>query len=216
MIGFNVQSSQLGNIRAKATEIGQADNVARVGGRGVANYLRQWFFDLDKKRANKLGGKRTHFFGDVARSVQNPAVSNGEASVAINHLGLAQRWLGGIIRAGSGTSTRSGGPTKYLAIPANYESYGKTPAEFSGLEFFPTKRGGGLRAVRSVATHLKSDSKAKGARRASHDELGSVVLFWLVPEVTQKPDPSVMPDESALIKSAIRPMESYLSRRLAS
>jgi hypothetical protein len=211
MIAYRIQSDQVARIQEKAREIGQADNVARVGARGVANFLRDWFFGLDRTRANHLGGARTHFYADVARSVQNPTVSGGVGSVSINHVGLAQRWLGGTIRAGVGTSSATGKPTRFLSIPARAEAYGKTPGEFHDLRFVPRRSGGGM-LVQALQTSVAFGKK--GVRRIS--EVGGLVMFWLVKQVTQRPDPTAMPDDAAVLSAAIRPMESFLARRLAS
>lgn len=211
MIAFRLQSDRLENIRRKATEIGQQENVLRVGLRGIANFLRDWFFGLDRSRSNKLGGKRTHFFADVARSVQNPTISGRSGGVSINQVGLALRWLGGTIRAGVGTSSRTGKPTRFLAIPARAEAYGTTPKQMPDLRFIPRRGGGGMlvQALQSVVSFGK-----KGTRLAR--EVGGLVMFWLVKQVTQKPDPSVMPAEEQLLKAAVDPMEQFLFRRLQS
>jgi hypothetical protein len=211
MIAYRIQAAQLARIREKAAEIGQADNVARVGARGVSNFLRDWFFGLDRTRSNQMGGKRTHFFANVARSVQNPVVSGGVGSVSINHVGLALRWLGGTIRAGVGTSSKTGRPTKYLAVPARAEAYGTTPKQMKDLRFVPRRAGGGM-LVQALQTAVSFG--AKGVRRVR--EVGGLVMFWLVKQVTQPPDPSVMPDNATLLNEAVRASESYLARRLAS
>jgi len=185
--------------RLQAAATINPDDVARVGGRAVRNLISDHLFKLDS-RANKMGGKRTHFFANAAKSVTNPAVSGGKATVAIMQIGLAQRYFGGTIRAGAGTSSFSGGPTKYLAIPARAEAYGRAPSEFSDLHFQPTRRGGAL---------VQNISKEKGGTVAS------LVMFWLVPSVEQAPDPSVLPTEEQIQDTATSAMGRYLARRLA-
>jgi hypothetical protein len=213
MIGVTIQNKQLTDLRKRAEEIGESDNVARVGIRGVANFLRDWFFGLDSSRPNKFGGARTHFFAGVARAIQTPEVNGAVTSVSINHLGLAQRIFGGIIRAGKGISSLTGKFTKFLAIPARAEAYGKTPGQFHDLEFVREKRGNGgamlVQALQSVVSFGK-----KGVRKVG--DRGGLVMFWLVKQVDQKPDPTIMPDDSAITNAAIVPAESYLARRLAS
>ena len=227
MISLRIKSDGLQELGRKAAELGQLPEAGDVTGRAVASLVKNHLFSLDS-RANRLGGERTHFYSNAAKSVEDPrtaATGSGfTTQFQINAIGLAQRWLGGTITAGSGTSSKTGLATKYLAIPANAEAYGKTPAEFDNLKFFPTPRGGGLKTTRSVATFLrtKKDGKTivgyKGARKAERDELGDVVMFWLVPSVTQQPDASVMPSEDELGAVAHFALSDYLDRwaRLAS
>jgi len=99
--------------------------VRRVMGRGVATRLRKHFSELDSKRANRLGGKRTHFYGEVRKSVQNPLVEAPDGvMVAINHVGIAQRYFGGVIEAKPGSK---------LTIPVHPEAHGKRAREFNDL-----------------------------------------------------------------------------------
>ena len=209
MIGIKIKSEELTALQERATKAGIADDVAAVGGRAVAGFLRDYLFNLDNERPNKMGGQRTHFFADAARSVQNPKVSSGTASVSINNLGLAQRLLGGTITAGHGISSRTGQLTKYLAIPARAESYGKTPGEFDDLEFVPTRKGGML--VQALQTQI-----TRGKRKGdwSTTTVGALAMYWLTPEVTQEADPTVLPGEKAMAGCATDAMEDYLKRNV--
>ena len=107
---------------------------------------------------------------------------------------------------------------KYLAIPNpnNPDAIGHTPADFPNLQFFKTKRGGGLKLQREVASvvgYLQT-GKNKGKTKSVGSEIGDVVFFWLVPEVDQAPDPTVLPDEDALELTAYDAMNQFLIRRL--
>lgn len=200
MNAIKIQSEKLTELQQRATAANQADNVAAIGGRAVAGFLRDYLFNLDGERANKLGGVRTHFYGDAARSVQNPQVSQGTASVSINHLGLAQRFFGGAIRPVT---------SKLLAIPARAETHGKTPGEFNDLSFMPTRRGGAL--VQALQVQIIR-GKRKGEWR--DETVGGLVMYWLVPEVNQDADPSVLPGEKALAGCATDAMDDFLKRTL--
>lgn len=212
MIAFRMESRDIDRImeRADRARINQ-DDVAHVGGRGVANLLRDHYFQLDRSLPNKLGGPRTHFWGQVARSVQNPVTQGGAAAVSINHVGLAQRLFGGIIRAGRSISSATGKLTQFLSIPARAEAYGKTPGQFNDLEFVPTRRGGGM----LVQTYQSLVGWHKRSKSWLRHEVGGLVMFWLVKEVDQKPDPRALPREEFITAAATNAMNSYLSRRLA-
>lgn len=213
MIGLKVDDAKLNDLRKRAAEAGETENVIRVGIRGVANFLRDWFFGLDSKRPNKLGGQRTHFFANTARAIQTPEVKGTVSSVSINQVGLAARVFGAVIRAGVNTSRWSGALTKFLAIPARAEAYGKTPGEFHDLHFVREKRGnGGAMLVQTMQTAVSIGKR--GVRKVG--DRGGLVMFWLVKQVELKADPSILPDNASVTQAAIVPAENYLARRLAS
>lgn len=221
MLAALLKSDRLDELQRKAAEAGMAEEVALVGAQAVANFTKDYLGSLNSSRPNALGGNRTDFYSRAAKSIEVAKQGEGSVGFTIYQIGFAQRLLGGTIHAGAGTSSKTGEPTKYLAIPANPEAYGKTPGEFDNLEFFHTAHGGGLRAKRSIATWLRTSKEGnilnvKGARKASHDEIGSLVMFWLVTEVNQDPDPTVLPTEAELTNVATQEMSGYLARKLAS
>ena len=204
-----VQSEALTALGDRARTTLEGSDMALAGGRAVKLMLVNHFTQLEAER-HRAGGE--HFYADAARSVFDPqplAVSNSVV-VPIDKLGLAQRLMGGTIKAVNG---------KYLAIPVpGTDAVGKTPADFPSLQFFKTKRGGGLklqRAVASVVGHLRTGKNA-GKSRNEADILGDVVLFWLVPSVTQSADPTVLPAAEEMQAAAFTAMDNFLTRRLAS
>lgn len=213
MIGYRLKSEQLQELSRRAAAIGQKQEVAMVGGRAAANLTKDHLFALDS-RANKLGGPRTHFYSAAAKSVSAPHATGGTVSFEITKLGLAQRWLGGTIKAGAGPSSAGGGLTKYLAIPARTEAVGVPPSAFPDLQFIP-RRNGGAMLVQALQTKV-SISGRKRFKTTRGAEIGGLVMYWLVTSVTQKPDPTVMPTEEELLEAAASAMSTYLAGRLAS
>jgi hypothetical protein len=211
MISLLLKSDALIDLQKKAQAIGKETDAAMVGARGAANLVRNHLFNLDQSGANQMGGVRTHFYSSAAKSITEPEqIGEGNVAFSITKVGLAQRWLGGTITAGKGISSSSGGPTKYLAIPARSEAYGKTPAEFDDLTFVPTRAGHAM-LVQALQTEM-----VKGKGKDFHTrEVGGLVMFWLTTEVTQQPDPAVMPTEDDINEAARYSMDNYLSRLLA-
>lgn len=167
-------------------------------GRSVVNQLKAHFYNLNSSRANKLGGRRTQFYSQAAKSTQYQARSDG-VTVSVNHVGIRQRLQGGTITPVKG---------KYLTIPAIAEAYGKRAREFDNLHFIPTRRGGAL--VENDATRVsfgKKGAKAKG-------ETGGRVYYWLVPSVVQKPDPTVVPTESEIEATALLAVQKAYDRAM--
>lgn len=215
MFALKISSEKFNALLKSGVSI-KPESLLRVAGRAVASFLRQWFFDLDAARPNALGGPRTHFYAGIARSVQQPNVSAQRATIDIRGIGLLQRWLGGTIRAGQGISSATGGPTKWLAIPARSEAYGKTPSEFNDLSFVPPGNGHPGMLVQNLQRRIKLGKNLRftpdlsGTTRYRSEEVGGLAMFWLVKEVNQKPDPSVMPQESQISEVAVTSVSDYL------
>jgi len=196
MLALRIALSGMTELQAQAAI---DDGALRVGGQAMANLTRTHLFGLDGSRANKLGGERSHFYANAAKSILLGPAREKEISFSINQVGLAQRWLGGTIRAGAGTSSASGLATRYLAIPARAEAYGHAPSEFGDLAFRPRGGNAGM-----LVKKLGGGEEGVG-----------LVYFWLVTEVTQQADPSVMPSEEELGAAAVEAMGSYLARKLS-
>jgi len=152
--------------------------ILAAAGRAAANALRRHFRERDAVEVNKLGGKRTHFWLQVMRSVQAPISDDQEARISINHPGIAQKVFGGTI-----TAKR----VKNLAIPQTPEAYGRAPAVFeqeTGLKLFCISgRGAAVLATR------------RGAVRGLFGaETGLQVEYVLKPSVTQDATPGALPE----------------------
>ncbi|MBC2592695.1 hypothetical protein H5P28_00315 [Ruficoccus amylovorans] len=161
-------------------------SVKRVMGRAIANLIRRHLRKLDRERPNQLGGQRTHFYANAAAAVQNPRLhgSTGVA-VGINHVGIAQRFHGGVIVPKF---------ADWLSIPARTEAYGTRAREHANLAFIL----------------IRARTTAKGDPLAMLQEPGGGVLFWLVKRVVQQPDPSVLPTEDGLLGAALEAGEEYV------
>jgi hypothetical protein len=162
----------------------------KVMGRGVANTLRKHFSKLDRQRPNRLGGTRTHFYGQVRRSVQQPVLLGGDGvKVSIPHVGIAQRYFGGKIEPVN---------VDWLTIPARSEAYGKRAREFNDLDFVLFRP--------DLAALVQRDQTDVG----SGEESGGGVFFWLKKEVEQQPDPTVLPTDAELQTAAVTAGEKYI------
>ncbi len=205
MISYTLQTNGLAELQKSLTSTELKNDVALAAGRGVANLVRNYLLDDDVNCPNQLGGTRTHFYASAAESISEPELSGSSVSFTITKVGLAQRLYGGPIHAGVGTSSVTGSPTKYLAIPAHPAAYGQPPSAFSQLRFVPRRNG---RAM--LVWPLQTAGQKKNANRRDN----SMVMYWLVPSVKQKPDPSLLPTENQLLDAAITEAERYLSERL--
>jgi hypothetical protein len=172
-------------VRARAAALKGTRLNTQIG-RGVAELFKEHFFELDRERPNALGGQRTHFYGDAAKATSSYGDEAG-ATITVAQQGIRQRLLGGTIRAVNG---------KYLTIAARAEAYGKRAREFKDLVFVK------LSGDRAMLVQADSQRVFFGRRRdgrATQGEVrGGLVMFWLVPSVTQKGDPTVLPRETQI------------------
>lgn len=162
-----------------------------AAGRAVANRLRKHYRELNPKRANQLGGKRTNFWLQIMRSVQAPIVHDRSAVVSITHPVIAHKVKGGEIRAKR---------ARLLTIPVSPEAYGRTASTFeheTGLKLFLLKMAG-------------------KALLASKDAAGRLTVQYLLKaSVNQKPDPDALPAQKDLEQAAIAAASAVLARQLA-
>ena len=180
-LNLDITDGATPRIQAAAKAI-RGNAIKAVAGRSLRNTYRSHFFSLNAARPNKMGGKRTNFYAQVARSVQAPAPTSTGATVAITQVGIRQRIKGGIIRPVN---------KKLLTIPADPSAYGRRAGEFTNLHaiFF---RGG-----RSVGALVTEDGQ---------------VMFWLARKTIQKPDPTILPKEEQVLGPVIKDVGAYINR----
>lgn len=161
----------------------QAQNpvaVLMAAGRELSNQLRAHFRSKEQSDPNKLSPRRSHFWLQIMRSVNAPVqTGDNQVSVTISDPRIAQKVFGGTIVA-----KRAGA----LTIPVEEQAYGRTAATFeaeTGLKLFLIKK--------------KDDAGGRGGVLAvKAGSSGIQVEYVLAKSVDQAPDPTALPDESAL------------------
>lgn len=171
-----------------------AARLREVVGPRVTRLVQDHLIARDAAQPNRLGGARTHFYSGAAQATTWREAGD-DVVIAIDQLGIRQRYLGGLIRPVK---------TKRLAIPARAESYGKAPGEFRDLTV--AFLGGGrlalVRASQSLIRFVKS-RKTGQIKVKKIGAAGGEILFWLVPEVTQAADPAVLPARADLVTETV-------------
>jgi hypothetical protein len=140
-------------------------------------------------RGIRLGGQRTHFYGEAASNTTGQAEGD-QVRVSINKQGIRQRFFGGEIKAVN---------SKFLTIPARAEAHGKTAREFNNLRFVMFASGTAA-LVEAARTDIRFN-KGKDKNWTGLEEIGRAgggVMFWLKRSVTQRPDPEVVPSTEKL------------------
>jgi len=182
---------------------------ARVHARIAPAVVRLFADHLGAKEAGgyKQGWPSQHFYAGCVRSLTG--LSDAAAAyVSINKQGFLQRLYGGVIKPVT---------KKLLAIPARAEAYGKRAEEFGNLKVQFGRRGdGSIGPVALVAKEGGATVKvfrgreASGAERPVRGAEEGMVMFWLVKEVHQAPDPSIVPTDAAIIDTATQAVASYV------
>ena len=189
-------------------ETGQAGLIGEMRrgvGTAIADELRAHFEQLDHERAGKVDGVSvgtgTHFWQQVAEGVQQPRVAGDDVVIGINHVGLRQRLEGGTIHAVD---------THFLAIPVDQQAYGKRPGDFpaGALVYVVLPHGGPALLLAEhtdrIATKGKNAGQSVAARAGQEATHGAgSVMFLLRESVDQPADPSVLPPEADIIRTAL-------------
>lgn len=115
---------------------------------------------------------------------------------------VALRFHGGTVRPKT---------TKFLAIPARKEAYGKSPRDFNDLRFAVLPVGGPV-LIQAAQTQI-TFNKARRVRRGGK-EIGGGVFFWLRRSVTVRGDAGVLPTKQELLDAAGQAGERFIIGRL--
>lgn len=155
----------------------------------------------------------TNYFGRAARTVVGSA-DETQALIRIPHRGMALRYHGGEVKAGRTTSSKTGQPTKNLAIPTDDVPLNagrdarKPPRDMGLLAYIPKKgKPGGLLVQGQEKTITRGPRKG-GTRIVPTP--GGPVLYVLSPSTQHKPDPTVLPADDILLNSAVKAVNALL------
>lgn len=183
------------HLQGVAAKLRRPGGLMAVLGREARNRLVGHFRGNDRTGVNKLGGRRQHFWMQVARSVQSPRVHlDGLAvTVSINHPSIAQKVHGGTIVPKRVSA---------LTVPVTAEAYGRFARVFeseTGKKLFLVKGGG------SEGTGLLAVAEGAGIK----------VHYVLRKKVTQKPDAKALPamdTGSPFTRALMQRADAYLDR----
>lgn len=189
MPGAGIQLFDTATATLLALERGlRGDSLRHALGGSLLNLLQDHLRGLDATRANQLGGVRSHFYGNAAESAHY-TVSAAGVTLSVTEQGFGQRYHGGDIKPGAGK--------EWLTLPARSEAYGHRAGEFD-LEFIPIRADLALLAAKdgNRGKYLSVSPKTgKRTTRGGNIQSG-LVMYWLVKEVHQDEDHSVIPTEA--------------------
>jgi hypothetical protein len=149
---------------------------------------------LASNPSNRRGWPSTGFWEDAARATTWVDNGDGSITIAINKIGVRQRYYGGVITPKN---------AKALTIPLTEEAYGKTAADFDNLILVKTPKGAYL-AQSSYESRGPSTRSARSghARGNAIKRQRLTFLFKLVGSVNQAANPDIIPTPAGYVESA--------------
>lgn len=200
----NIQDQVSGALKALPAELaGQRLNPA-IGAAEVLLF-QFWFLALP---SNQNGWPSTGFWADAARATNYSLLPDG-VMVSVNQQGVRQRYQGGEIKPVNAS---------YLTIPARVEAYGHRAGEFDNLRLAFSRSGGRVHPfalVEADATNISYGRKRKdGSRKVTTEEVGGLVMYWLVTSVNQPADENVLPPDNLIVAAAMEVVDDAVYRAL--
>lgn len=179
-------------LRTLAKQAKHPRAVMAAAARGVTNLFKRHLRHLDRTRPNQLGGARTHFWNEMAGTVNIASMTDLSASVSISHPSAAHKHTGGEIRAKR---------AKMLTIPIAPEAHGRRASTLEaelGIKLF----------ILNTGAQLFLYGQSPGGQPKAYYALKS--------RVTQEPDPpgGILPPDSEIERAALTPAAAALQRQL--
>jgi hypothetical protein len=185
---IEIERAELDQLVGAATNLGDAvssDDLKAAIGTGAREKIHDHLIEVaadtqHHQSAESLGANRTGFYERAADTMPTPQVTSEGVVISITEQGFAQRYFGGDI---------TGNPL--LTIPARAEAYGHRAREFDlKLIKFPS----GIFALIDPA----------------EDPHEGDVWYWLVHEVHQVGDPTILPTDDEIYGAALKAHTDYL------
>lgn len=168
-----------------------------------AKETRNHFRVLDALRPNRIGGKRTNFWGKYVKNI-TPRGESDRAVVSIDDPNTSASGKSPLLLhyyGGTVTPTRS----KFLTVPAVPEAHGVRAREsvWAGQLHFS------LVAGKYPALVLR---EALGTGKKAARLYAGRVIYWLRRSVTIRPDHSVLPNPEILAEAGLRALTRTIKR----
>ena len=149
---------------------------------------------------------------NAARGVNSQADAEA-ATIIIQAAGIGLRRFGGEVKPGRNVSSKTGQPTKSIAIPTKHvpivNQSRPSPSNFPMLAFIPNRKGGDttgylVEGEQKLAKH----GKRKGQYITVAKKNGEM-LFVLRKRTTHQADPAVLPSDDELRAVAVQAIKGF-------
>lgn len=177
--------------------------------RDTSQHVRQWGLS----HANKLGGKRTNYWGHIAEKI-NPAETLAVAADSAT-VTLGGDDMPGLMRAFGDVTILPGTKTagaKYIPLAARSEVYGLRPREVPGLVLF-WKGKGQVGGLAEGVSQTRTKNTKRGAKGSTYLVPG-LVMYWFAESVTQPQDRTLLPSDEDWSESVNTGAKEYVGIQL--
>lgn len=213
-MSLRIQDSALPQIRTIARKIGGRVTALTIAGRAGMGIVQRHLREKNEANPNKLGGRRSNFWAEVARSVFVSKATAQNVTISIGHPAIGIRYHGGTI-----VPKR----VKFLTIPLVPEAYGKTALTYeSNVAALALRSKSPARRARGeqISAALRSGQRG-GALFPVRTKAGKLVLaehtsdggmrpvFALVRSVKINPDKTALPSEEAFTAAVMSELNDY-------
>jgi hypothetical protein len=195
---------------AKLAAAVEADALNDVVGESATREVQKNFTELDAARPNQMGGRRTHFYADAGGGTSYRRVPDG-AVVSIVKDGIRVRIMGTAHLPGGAIRPVN---VKKLTIPARAEAYGRSAREFDDLVPLYRRNAGRTEAfalAQAEAQPVSPGKKRKDGTTVRGKVRGGAIMFWLVSQSVQGPDPTVIPSDQRLMGAVHGDLDAYFA-----
>jgi hypothetical protein len=213
-VSLRIQDSALPQIRTIARKIGGRVAALTIAGRAGMGIVQRHLREKNESNPNKIGGRRTNFWSEVARSVFVGKATANSVTISIGHPAIGIRYHGGTI-----VPKR----VKYLTIPLIPEAYGKTALTYETnvaahalRSKNPTRRAAGQQMAAALRSGSRSGAlfpvrtKAGNLVLAEHTSDGGIKpVFSLVKSVKIKADKTALPSDDVFTAAVMSDLSDY-------
>ena len=176
-------------------------DIQQVVGRALSQEVRDHLIAYSQTHPNRLGGRRSHYYAQAARTVRYQTDNEG-VTVAISQVGMALHYYGGVVKPVT---------AKLLTIPAIAEAYGRRAREFGNLHFVRFKSGAMALVEDKEGAKDARSGRGIARKRGSGASKGRPrVFYWLARSTTHRPNKRIVPNRAELLRTSRLVISAYL------
>ena len=195
MIRLDVTDTATPALKKLLTRLKDPRRINKIVAAGALPVVQNRLRENARTNKNKFGARSTFW-----NRMLSGTTAKGEDDAAVirmpGEMGL--RIHGGTVRPKK---------SKYLAIPAVKEAYGKSPRDFDDLRFAPLfGRGGGgalIQREQQRISYRRDGTIGRGRKQ------GGRVFYWLKPSATIQGDKDLVPSEDELIAAGTQALKTF-------
>lgn len=182
----------------------------------IHSAIRQDAEELVKGHLEALNSRspNTGYYAKASAGVNSRADAQS-ATIIIQAAGIGLRRWGGVVKPGRNISSKTGQPTKAIAVPTSYvpitNQNRARPIDMPMLAFVPNRKGGDTTGYLIEGERkLRKEGKNKG-KYVTVPKQGGRMMYVLRKRTTHAADASVLPTDAELQAVAVQAIQDLLN-----